>query len=112
MIKRRTFIKSSVATAAAAALPGMSFGAAPAQPLGVKLFDTHAHFYTYEPDKYFFDGAGSRYGKERMIAKAKANPMNAAAVFKFWDSIGVEGDLLMKIGFLPDRRTSIRGALD
>lgn len=90
MIKRRTFIKSSVATAAAVSLPGMSFGAAPGQPLGVKMFDTHCHFYTYEPDKYFFDGAGSRYGKEKMIAKAKANPMNAEAVFKFWDAIGVE----------------------
>lgn len=90
MIKRRSFIASAVASTAAASLPGIGFGAAPAQPLGVKLFDTHAHFYTYEPDKYFFDGAGSRYGKERMIAKAKANPMDAAAVFKFWDAIGVE----------------------
>ncbi len=90
MIKRRTFIASAAAAAAAASLPRHSFGAAPAQPLGIKLFDTHAHFYTYEPEKYFFDGAGSRYGKERMIAKAKANPMNAEAVFKFWDAIGVE----------------------
>jgi predicted TIM-barrel fold metal-dependent hydrolase len=88
MIKRRTFIASTVAAAAAAALPRHSFAAAP--PLGIKLFDTHCHFYTYEPEKYFFDGAGSRYGKERMIAKAKANPMNAAAVFGFWDKIGVE----------------------
>lgn len=88
MIKRRTFIASTVAAAAAAALPRHSFAAAP--PLGIKLFDTHCHFYTYEPDKYFFDGAGSRYGKEKMIAKAKANPMNAEAVFRFWDSIGVE----------------------
>jgi predicted TIM-barrel fold metal-dependent hydrolase len=89
MIKRRTFIKSSIATAAAASLPGVSLGAA-APPLGVRLFDTHAHFYTYEPDKYFFDGSGARYGKERMIEKAKANPMDAKAVFKFWDAIGVE----------------------
>lgn len=89
MIKRRSFIAAGMASAAAASLPKHSFGAAAPQPLGVRLFDTHAHFYTYEPDKYFFDGAGSRYGKERMIAKAKANPMDAAAVFKFWDSIGV-----------------------
>jgi predicted TIM-barrel fold metal-dependent hydrolase len=89
MMKRRSFLASAAAAAAAASLPRHVFGAAPAQPLGVKLFDTHAHFYTYEPDKYFFDGSGSRYGKERMIAKAKANPMDAKAVFKFWDSIGV-----------------------
>ena len=36
MIKRRTFIKSSVATAAAASLPGVGFGAAASPPLGVK----------------------------------------------------------------------------
>jgi predicted TIM-barrel fold metal-dependent hydrolase len=89
MMKRRSFLSATVASAAAAALPKLGFGAA-APPLGIKMFDTHCHFYTYEPDKYFFDGAGSRYGKEKMIAKAKANPMNAAAVFKFWDTIGVE----------------------
>jgi L-fuconolactonase len=90
MMKRRSFLQATMAGAAAAALPEFGFGAAPGQPLGVKLFDTHAHFYTYEPDKYFFDGSGARYGKERMIEKAKANPMDAKAVFKFWDSIGVE----------------------
>jgi predicted TIM-barrel fold metal-dependent hydrolase len=87
MMKRRSFIASTLAAATATALSRQAFSAAPA---GLKLFDTHAHFYTYEPDKYFFDGAGSRYGKERMVAKAKANPMDAAAVFKFWDTIGVE----------------------
>jgi L-fuconolactonase len=90
VIKRRTFIASAAAAAATASLPRYSFGAAPALPLGIKLFDTHAHFYTYEPEKYFFDGAGSRYGKDVMIAKAKAKPMNAESVFKFWDAIGVE----------------------
>jgi L-fuconolactonase len=95
MIKRRTFLTSAAAAAAVAALPGCSTtgqksASSKSPPLGIKLFDTHCHFYTYEPDKYFFDGAGSRYGKERMIAKAKANPMNAAAVFAFWDKIGVE----------------------
>src|SRR5690606_23171860 len=87
MMKRRSFITSTLATATATALPWQGFAAAPA---GLKLFDTHAHFYTYEPDKYHFDGSRSRYGAERMIAKAKANPMNAQAVFSFWDSIGVE----------------------
>lgn len=86
-MKRRSFITSALATATAAALPWRGFAAAPA---GLKLFDTHAHFYTYEPDRYHFDGTGSRYGAERMIAKARANPMDAPAVFRFWDSIGVE----------------------
>lgn len=90
MMKRRSFVALSIAAAAAGSLPRQGFGAAAPAPLGVKLFDTHAHFYTYEPDKYFFDGSGSRYGKERMVAKAKASPMDAATVFRFWDSIGVE----------------------
>jgi L-fuconolactonase len=79
MIKRRTFIVSTAAAAVTAC-------AGSAQ----KLFDTHCHFYTYEPEKYPFDGKGSRYGAERMIAKAKARPMNAEAVFKFWDEVGIE----------------------
>ncbi len=90
MIKRRSFVALSIAAAATGSLPRPGFGAASSAPLGVKLFDTHAHFYTYEPDKYFFDGSGSRYGKERMVAKARANPMDAATVFRFWDAIGVE----------------------
>lgn len=86
MIKRRTFIASSLAAAGAASLPRPSFGAAPA----VKLFDTHAHFYTNEPEKYPFNATGARYGAERMIAKATAKPMNPQTVFAFWDQVGVE----------------------
>ena len=86
MITRRSFIGATLATAAAASLPRYSLGA----QAGVKLFDTHAHFYTYEPEKYPFNPTGARYGPERMIAKAKANPMNPKAVFAFWDKVGVE----------------------
>ena len=85
MIKRRTFIASTLATAAAASLPKHSFGAAPAQ----KMFDTHCHFYTYEPEKYPFNATGARYGAERMIAKVKEKPMTPEAVFAFWDKVGV-----------------------
>jgi predicted TIM-barrel fold metal-dependent hydrolase len=90
MMKRRAFIASTLASTAAASLPRHSFAAAQPLPFGFKLFDTHAHFYTYEPDKYAFVPEASRYGPERMIAKAKEFPMNAEAVFKFWDSIGCE----------------------
>jgi predicted TIM-barrel fold metal-dependent hydrolase len=86
MMKRRTFIVSTLATAAAASLPRESVGAQST----VKLFDTHAHFYTNEPEKYPFNATGARYGAERMIAKATANPMNPKAVFSFWDKVGVE----------------------
>jgi L-fuconolactonase len=86
MIKRRSFIASTVAAAAAATLPRHSFGAAAAQ----KMFDTHCHFYTYEPEKYPFNATGARYGAERMIAKVREKPMTPEAVFRFWDAVGIE----------------------
>jgi predicted TIM-barrel fold metal-dependent hydrolase len=86
MIKRRKFIASTLATAAAASLPRHGFAAAPAQ----KLFDTHCHFYTNDPVKYPFNATGARYGAERMIAKVAARPMTPEVVFKFWDQVGVE----------------------
>jgi predicted TIM-barrel fold metal-dependent hydrolase len=86
MIKRRTFLASTLAAAGAATLPRMSDGAASA----LKLFDTHAHFYANEPAKYPFQATGARYGAERMIAKVAANPMTPKAVFGFWDKVGVE----------------------
>lgn len=86
-MKRRGFLASTVAASAAASLPGRVFGAELAP---FKMFDTHAHLYTNQPDKYPFNATGARYGAERMIAKATANPMTPEAVFKFWDSIGVE----------------------
>ena len=87
MMKRRTFIASTLAAAGAASLPeiGFSKGLAP-----FKLFDTHAHFYTNQPDKYPFQATGARYGAERMIAKAAAKPMTPEAVFAFWDQVGIE----------------------
>ncbi len=86
MIKRRSFIASTLAAGAATSLSRYSFGAAPAQ----KMFDTHCHFYTYEPEKYPFNATGARYGAERMIAKVKEKPMTPEAVFKFWDEVGIE----------------------
>src|SRR4029453_8732334 len=86
-MKRRTFIASSFAAAAAASLPEGAM-AKPVAPF--KLFDTHAHFYTNEPDKYPFNAKGARYGAERMIAKAMANPMTPEVIFKVWDDVGIE----------------------
>lgn len=84
---RRQFIASSLALAGAAALPrrGAAAGLAP-----FPLFDTHAHFYTNQPDRYPFNARGARYGAERMIAKAMAKPMNPEAVFALWDEVGIE----------------------
>ncbi len=87
MMKRRSFLASTLAAATTAALsrPGLA-----AAPTGVKLFDTHAHFYANEPEKYPFNATGARYGAERMLAKVAARPMTPEVVFRFWDQIGVE----------------------
>ena len=87
MMKRRTFLASALASAAAASLP-RGLVAKPLAPF--RLFDTHAHFYTNQPDKYPFHATGARYGAERMIAKAAAMPMTPEVVFRFWDEVGVE----------------------
>lgn len=86
-MKRRTFIGSTLAAAAAASLSEGASG----EPLApFKLYDTHAHFYTNEPDKYPFNAKGARYGAERMIAKAMAKPMTPEVIFRFWDDVGIE----------------------
>jgi predicted TIM-barrel fold metal-dependent hydrolase len=90
MLKRRTLLTSALAATAVSALPMRSFaqGAAP-----IRLFDCHAHFYTNNAGKYPFDAHSARYGPERMIAKAMANPMTPEAVFSFWEQAGVERGL-------------------
>jgi L-fuconolactonase len=87
MIDRRSFLATTVAAAAAASLPQRSFSAGLAP---FKMFDTHAHFYTNQADKYPFNPTGARYGAERMIAKATAQPMTPEVVFKLWDQVGIE----------------------
>jgi L-fuconolactonase len=87
MMKRRTFLASTLAATAAASFADRAFSA-PIAPF--KLFDTHAHFYTNEPDKYPFNAKGARYGAERMIAKAMATPMKPEVIFKWWDEVGIE----------------------
>ena len=86
MIKRRTFIASTLATAAAASISRHAFGAAP----GVKLFDTHCHFYTNDFAKYPLSSGGSRYGIEAVTKKATERPMTPEVVLKFWDQVGIE----------------------
>ena len=86
-MKRRTFLTSALAATVAASFAGRAFS----KPLApFKLYDTHAHFYTNEPDKYPFNAKGARFGAERMIAKAMATPMTPEVIFKWWDEVGVE----------------------
>ena len=55
-----------------------------------KLFDTHAHFYTNDVDKYPFDSRTSRYGPEIMVAKAMRFPQTPKEVFAFWEENHIE----------------------
>jgi predicted TIM-barrel fold metal-dependent hydrolase len=86
MIKRRTFIASSLAAAAAASTSRFAFSAAPSP----KLFDTHCHFYTNDVAKFPLNSTGARYGAEAMTKKVMAKPMTPEVVFRFWDEVGVE----------------------
>jgi predicted TIM-barrel fold metal-dependent hydrolase len=88
MIDRRTLIGSGLAAASLAALPKSAF-AHVIKP-SFKLFDTHAHFYTNDVDKYPFKATRSRYGPEVMVAKAMRYPQTPKEVFAFWDECGIE----------------------
>jgi predicted TIM-barrel fold metal-dependent hydrolase len=87
MINRRLFIGSGLAAAGAATLPSATFGHI-IKPT-YKLFDTHAHFYTSDVDKYPFNSRTSRYGPEIMVAKAMRFPQTPKEVFAFWDECGI-----------------------
>lgn len=87
MIDRRRFIGTGIAAAGIAALPSGAFGHV-IKP-SYKLFDTHAHFYTNDVDKYPFNAKTARYGPEIMVAKAMRFPSTPKEVFAFWDEVGV-----------------------
>lgn len=83
MLRRRTFLASALATAAAASLPGAAF-AAKRRPF--KLYDTHAHFYTSNLAKY-----PPREGlSEAVKARTMAQPITPDYLFKLWAENGVE----------------------
>jgi L-fuconolactonase len=88
MLRRRTFLGSAMAAAAAATLPQRALGHVIAPSF--KLFDTHAHFYTNDVDKYPFKATSSRYGPEIMVAKAMRFPQTPKEIFAFWDECGIE----------------------
>ena len=88
MIDRRTLIGSGIAVAGVALLPKGAF-AHVIKP-SFKLFDTHAHFYTNDVDKYPFKATRSRYGPEVMVAKAMRYPQTPKEIFAFWDECGIE----------------------
>ncbi|MBN8832309.1 MAG: amidohydrolase [Sphingomonadales bacterium] len=87
MLRRRTFLGSALGAAAISTLPGRALGHVIVPPF--KLFDTHAHFYSSDVDKYPFNARTSRYGPEIMVAKAMRFPQTPKEVFAFWDESGI-----------------------
>jgi predicted TIM-barrel fold metal-dependent hydrolase len=87
MLRRRTFLGSALGAAAVTTFSRGAF-AHVIQP-SFKLFDTHAHFYTNDVDKYPFKASRSRYGPEIMVAKAMRFPQTPREVFAFWDECGI-----------------------
>lgn len=88
MFDRRNLLKGTLAATAIGALPSSALGKAKVNA-PFPIFDTHAHFYTNQPDKYPFQAKNSRYGEKIMVAKAMGNPMTPEAVFKFWGEAGI-----------------------
>lgn len=86
MMDRRTLLASALAATASGALSQRAV--AQVRP-PFKLFDCHGHFYTNDAAKYPFNAQTARYGAERMIEKATANPMTDDAVLAFWDRAGI-----------------------
>lgn len=83
MFNRRTLLKGSLAAAALQAIPARAHSTKVKAPF--PIFDTHAHFYTNQPDKYPFQSAIA----EQALAKAQRHPIDPAAVLHFWDDAGI-----------------------
>jgi predicted TIM-barrel fold metal-dependent hydrolase len=88
MIDRRTFVGTGLAAAGALSLPRKA-SAHVIEP-AFKLYDTHAHFYTNDVDKYPMNARTSRYGPEIMVAKAMRFPQTPKEVFAFWEENHIE----------------------
>lgn len=57
----------------------------------VRLFDTHAHFFTSDTARYPIDVTGAREGEEAVRARIAANPATPASLIPLWDRLGVTG---------------------
>lgn len=57
----------------------------------VKLFDTHAHFFTNDTKRYPVDLTGARETPEELAARLERDPSTAARVLELWDECGVTG---------------------
>jgi predicted TIM-barrel fold metal-dependent hydrolase len=56
-----------------------------------KLFDTHAHFFTSDTERYPVDPTGAREGRDALLARLAGDPATAERVLGLWDACGVAG---------------------
>jgi predicted TIM-barrel fold metal-dependent hydrolase len=103
-MRRRTFLGTAFGAAAISTLPQRAFGHVIVPPF--KLFDTHAHFYTNDVDKYPMKASSARYGPEIMVAKAMRFPQTPKEIFAFWDECGIEKGIGVQYSstYLTDNR--------
>lgn len=56
-----------------------------------RLFDTHAHFFTADTDRYPIDVTGAREGEDAVRNRIAANPATPETLIPLWDRLGVTG---------------------
>ncbi len=103
MLGRRTFLGSTIGAAAIAAMPRSAHGHIVPD---FRLYDTHAHFYTNDVEKYPLDGSTARYGADELKARVMANPKTPEVIFKSWDAGSVSRGVAVQYGsaYLYDNR--------
>ncbi|WP_417620727.1 amidohydrolase family protein [Parasphingorhabdus sp.] len=57
----------------------------------LRLFDTHAHFFTSDTTGYPVNVTGAREGEEVIIHRIKTGPATPEHIFGLWDACGVTG---------------------
>jgi L-fuconolactonase len=56
-----------------------------------RLFDTHAHFFTDDTDRFPIDVTGAREGEAEVRARIARDPATAERLIELWDQCGVTG---------------------
>lgn len=57
----------------------------------VRLFDTHAHFFTDDVARYPVDVSGARESAEELLRRIRQDPATAEKIIALWDRNGVTG---------------------
>lgn len=84
MMRRRTFLSSTLAVAAVTSVPGIARGGGGLAPF--KLYDTHAHLRSKDISRYPL-----RVDVDPVMkAETIAHPITPDALLKMWDDAGVE----------------------